>query len=313
MAKGVITLTGGDAAVGWSDEPPALTPIANRPLLLHAVDTLRDSGVDEVMVVGDAAALDAAAEYLDDGVVAVEADRGASPAAALAAVADRLRGERIVTHSAEGLLLRGTTALAQAVADDRSDATVFHRDMGERVVGVHVFSDSILGTLADCDTLDAAIDRLAAGGGRVRAGVLAGWWSWDACADRVLEVNRIVLDALEPAVGRDSLEDTRLEGRVRVHPTARVVNAVVRGPAIIGAHARVTDAYVGPYTTVGDGAVIENSEIESSIVLPRARIRHVGVRVEASIVGAGASVGRDFALPKALRLRVGSGASVTLS
>ncbi|MEA2169520.1 MAG: glucose-phosphate thymidylyltransferase, partial [Solirubrobacteraceae bacterium] len=103
------------------------------------------------------------------------------------------------------------------------------------------------------------------------------------------------------------------EGRVSVHPTARLVNAVVRGPAIIGAHARVTDAYVGPFTTVGDGATIENSEIESSIVLPRARIRHVGVRVEASVIGAGATVGRDFALPKAMRLRIGANATVTLA
>jgi glucose-1-phosphate thymidylyltransferase len=115
-----------------------------------------------------------------------------------------------------------------------------------------------------------------------------GWHPWADGAEALLELNRIVLDAMEPVTTGASFEGSRLEGRVSVHPTARLVNAVVRGPAIIGAHARVTDAYVGPFTTVGDGATIENSEIESSIVLPRARIRHVGVRVEASVIGANA-------------------------
>lgn len=315
MTYGLIavrTATAG-AQGSWMGDIPSLAPVANRPLLLRAIDTVRAAGAERVIVAGDSRALGCAAALLDAGVECVEVEPGATTADALLAAADRLRGQRIVVHDAEGMLLRGTAALSDAVADDRADATIFFKDLGTRIGGVHVFSDSILGALESGGTLLAAVDRLAAGGGRVQAGVLAGWWSWDAQGDRLLEVNRTVLDTLEPAVGRDSLEETRVEGRVRIHPTARVANAVIRGPVIIGAHARVTDAYVGPYTTVGDGALIENSEIEASIVLPRARICHVGVRVEASIVGADACVGRDFALPRALRLRVGAGASVTLS
>lgn len=313
MAIGAITLRSGQSQASWTAGPPALTPVANRPLLLHAVDTLRSAGADGVVVTGDALVLDLASEWLDADVDTVEVPEYTRPADALLAIADRLRGERIAVHDGEGMLLRGAEGLRAALVDDSADATVFFRDMDDRISGVHVFSDSILGTLTGATTLLEAIDRLAAGGGRVQAGVLAGWWSWDACADRVLEVNRSVLETLEPAVARSSLEGSRLEGRVRVHPTARLRNAVVRGPVVIGAHARVTDAYVGPFTTVGDGATIENSEIEASIVLPRARICHVGVRVEASIVGEDATVGRDFALPKAMRLRVGAGASVQLS
>ncbi len=312
VAKAVITLRRSAPDVGWTRDHAALTPIANRPLLAHAVDTVLASGVDEVFVAGDAVALGACSPVLDPDVRLVEVDAAASATDSLLALSDRLRGERIVVHDAEGLLVRGVASLGAAVADETSDATVFYQDLGQRICGVHVFSDSILGALGRNVSLLDAVDRIAAGGGRVQAGVLADWWSWEACADRLLEVNRNVLDAMEPAVARSSLEDTRLEGRVRIHPTARLRAAFVRGPVIIGAHARVTDAYVGPYTAVGDGATIENSEIESSIVMPRARICHVGVRVESSIVGEGARVGRDFSLPKALRLRVGSGAAVSL-
>lgn len=306
-------MRGGVPDVNWTCEPVALTPIGNRPLLLHAVETVRAAGADRVVVAGDADALAAGAPLLDPDVELVEVDALAGAAEAVLALRDGLYGERIIVHDAEGLLLRGVESLGAAVADESADATVFYQDLGTRICGVHVFSDSILGALEHRSSLLDAVDRLAAGGGRVQAGVLGGWWSWDACADRLLEVNRSVLDTLEPGVARSSLEDSRLEGRVRIHPTARLRAAVVRGPVIIGAHARVTDAYVGPYTSVGDGATVENSEIESSIVLPRARICHVGVRVESSIIGEGARVARDFALPKALRLRVGSGATVSLS
>ena len=45
----------------------------------------------------------------------------------------------------------------------------------------------------------------------------------------------------------------------------------MRGPAIIGAGARLTDCYVGPYTAVGEGCVIENAEVEHSILLAGSR------------------------------------------
>jgi hypothetical protein len=48
-------------------------------------------------------------------------------------------------------------------------------------------------------------------------------------------------------------------------------------------------------------------------VLPGAQIRFPGRRLEASLVGEGAQIGRDYSLPSALRLRVGPGADIQLS
>ena len=58
---------------------------------------------------------------------------------------------------------------------------------------------------------------------------------------------------------------------------------------------------------------LEGVEIEHSIVMPRATIRYPGRRLEASLVGEDAQIGRDFSLPSALRLRVGRGADIQLS
>jgi glucose-1-phosphate thymidylyltransferase len=99
---------------------------------------------------------------------------------------------------------------------------------------------------------------------------------------------------------------------VIVHRTAQLESAVVRGPAVIGAGARLTDAYVGPYSSIGDGVVIDGAEVENTIVLPGASICHLGERLEGSVIGANARIFRDFRLPNALRLSVGEGAVVSV-
>jgi glucose-1-phosphate thymidylyltransferase len=87
----------------------------------------------------------------------------------------------------------------------------------------------------------------------------------------------------------------------------------VRGPAVIAAGAHLRQAYVGPYTSIGEDVLIEGAEIEHSIILAGASITHLGGRLEASVVGPRARVFRDFRLPKAMRLNIGEGAEVSLA
>ena len=72
-----------------------------------------------------------------------------------------------------------------------------------------------------------------------------------------------------PAV--DGVVDAASEliGRVVVDAGARVSGSRIIGPAIIGAGTEVTDSYVGPFTSIGPDCVIDDSEIEYSIVLAR--------------------------------------------
>jgi glucose-1-phosphate thymidylyltransferase len=91
-----------------------------------------------------------------------------------------------------------------------------------------------------------------------------------------------------------------------------VTDSVLVGPAVIGKGARISDAYIGPYTAIGPGVRIEGAELERSIILPDAHLSHVGCRMTDSVVGRGAHVFRDFSLPRALRVRVGADAELGL-
>jgi NDP-sugar pyrophosphorylase family protein len=138
-------------------------------------------------------------------------------------------------------------------------------------------------------------------------------WRYDGTVDGVLEANTIALDGLKRGhVGVD-LSNASIQGRVHIDPSAELNGVKLRGPVYIGPGARLVETYVGPYTSVAAGVTLEGVEIEHSIVLRDAEIRYPGRRLEASLVGEGAQIGRDYSLPSALRLRVGPGSQIQLS
>jgi glucose-1-phosphate thymidylyltransferase len=99
---------------------------------------------------------------------------------------------------------------------------------------------------------------------------------------------------------------------VVIEAGARLERATVRGPAIVGRGSQITDAYIGPYTAIGDDVTIEKAELEHSIVLSGSEIRDLEYRIEASLIGRNVRIGRGPVLPKAYRFVVGDNADVQI-
>jgi glucose-1-phosphate thymidylyltransferase len=154
--------------------------------------------------------------------------------------------------------------------------------------------------------------RFARDGGRVHMRVVHRWRHFAGNAHDLLDMNRVMLDALDPDLTVSSYDGNRFEGAVVIHPTACVSSSVIIGPVVIGAESLITDSYVGPHTSIGERVRIEGAELERSIVLAGASVLHVGGRVVASVVGRNARIFRDFSVPRALRLQVGDGDEVAL-
>jgi glucose-1-phosphate thymidylyltransferase len=186
------------------------------------------------------------------------------------------------------------------------------------LVGVYMFTAKIFdagkaikpsgrGELEITDAIQHLVDT----GMRVDSHVVHGWWKDTGQVQDMLDANRLILDDIEEQHGGTERE-SRVEGRVCVAEGAVVERSTVRGPAIIGRGARITDSYVGPYTAIGDDVVIESSEIEHSIVLAGSAIRNLPGRIEASLIGRGVSVTRTEALPRVFRFVVGDGSDITV-
>lgn len=157
-------------------------------------------------------------------------------------------------------------------------------------------------------------EMMLAAGYRVAMCEAAEQWHYSDSTERLLAANRMVLDELSvPGFDGSFPEDNEVHGRVAISPRARVSNSTLYGPVVIDRDAVVEDSYIGPYTAIGQGATVSGTELDNTMVLPFAEVRHPGSRIEASIIGERASVSRSFELPKGLHLRLRPGSHVTLS
>ena len=154
-----------------------------------------------------------------------------------------------------------------------------------------------------------AIQHLVDAGKRVEPHIVDGWWKDTGRLDDMLEANRLILETIERRLDGE-LIDSQVEGRVRIEPGARLERCTVRGPAVIGAGARLTDCYVGPYTSIGEDCVIERAEIEHSILLTGSSVRRLDGRMESSLLGHNVRIGRDDRQPRAYRFMVGDNSEI---
>lgn len=330
----------------------ALQRVANRPIVCHVLDSLLAAGVVEVAIVAPPDVADEIAICVgSEAPAGIEAhhlviDHHDEPVDALLAAADFVSDAPCILHCADGLLgqpllpfielLReeSPNVLLLVQQDERDvkrlrlvtqrSISVSELDPTEATLGVAgacLLGPGALGRISDggrsersASGLDFATvaERLADNDGHVQVRVVHKWRQFAGDVLDLLDMNRTMLDALEPETIANESDGNRFEGRIAIHPTACVMSSVIVGPVIVGADALITDSYIGPHTSIGEHVRVEGAEIERSIILAGASVLHVGGRLVASVVGRDARIFRDFSMPRALRLQVGDGDQVAL-
>lgn len=187
------------------------------------------------------------------------------------------------------------------------------------LVGVYMFTRAIHEAVDNLKPswrgeleITEAIQWLIENGKTVRSTSITGYWKDTGNVSDMLEVNRLVLESIEPRQLGTVDDDCEIIGRVIVEAGAQVTASRIVGPAIIGTGTKVSGSYIGPFTAIADECVVDDSEIEYSIVLRGASIRGVR-RIEASIIGHHAEVTPAPRVPKAHRLVLGDHSKVQIS
>jgi len=329
-----------------------LVPVANKPVLFYGIEAMAAAGIEEVGIIiapetgaeiravaGDGSAFGVRITY-------IEQDAPLGLAHAVLTAEPFIGDAPFVMYLGDNLLRDGITELTETFASERPDALILltpvpdpeHYGVAEltdgsvsrlvekpadpqsdlALVGVYMFTASIFEAARAIEPsprgeleITDAIQWLVDGGRRVDPHIVHGWWKDTGQVQDMLEANRLILDDIEERHDGE-IVDSRVEGRVCIEAGARLERATVRGPAIIGAGTTVTDAYIGPYTALGDDVTIEHAELEHSIVLAGSTIRDLGSRVEASLIGRNVSIGRGPTVPRAYRFVVGDNAEISI-
>ncbi len=327
---------------------PHRLPVANQPLLAYGLAAMKESGVEDVAVIvspGTSTEVRTLLAAATDGglrIGCIDAGEPQGLVQALRSATHFLDERPVMVHLGDALVSQRMPALFEELERSGGDALMLVRNAAEfgqqspmagarplrlvedkpvppaeqALAGVFVLGPGAIdAALALPDEAGVAeiIRAIGDTGGRLETRIVNGSWKYTGEVDGLLAANRMVLDEIEPELAGCDLSQARIEGRVQVHPTAIVERSTIRGPAVIGPRAVLQDAFVGPYSAVGAEVRLEGAELEHSIVLDHAVIRHIGHRLEDSLVGSGATVTRDVAFPSGLRLRVGRRAEVLLA
>jgi glucose-1-phosphate thymidylyltransferase len=326
-----------------------LVPVANKPVLFYGLEAMRAAGITEVgIVVGDtrseieAAVGDGSRFGLAVTYLPQEAPLGLAHAVLISEAF--LGADPFVMYLGDNLLKEGIAPFVRAFESSTPDALILLQQVKDpssygiaelqdgrvvrlvekpaeprsdlALVGVYLFTPAVFasvkaitpsarGELEITDAIQHMIDR----GLRVEPHTVTGWWKDTGKLEDMLEANRLVLGTIVGEVLGEVGEST-LEGPVRIGEGSRLERCTVRGPVVIGSGCRLADAYIGPYTAISDGVVIEQAEVEHSIILENSRICRLGARVSDSLIGRDCVIAHSAALPVAYRFMIGDSSQI---
>jgi len=187
------------------------------------------------------------------------------------------------------------------------------------VAGIYLYDSSIFeavnnikpserGELEISDAHQYLLDN----GYKVSYSEITGWWKDTGKPHDLLEANRLVLDSIVEENNASEVENSSILGKVKIDEGTIVKNSTIRGPVVIGKNCEITDAYIGPYTSIYNKCKIINSEVEYSILLAECKITDVNIRIEHSLLGNDVEIVKAVSRPSTHRFFVGDQSRIEL-
>jgi glucose-1-phosphate thymidylyltransferase len=290
-----------------------LIPLANKPVLFYLIEKAVSAGIRDIgIVVGDnhkqIKAEVGNGEKWDADITYIYQEMPLGLAHAVKTASEFIKGEDFLMLLGDNVFQENLDEFLNHFYSVRSNASLLlHRvknpasfgvalvengrivrlvEKPERnissmiITGVYIFDKSIFeavnaikpsgrGELEITDAIQGLIDH----GGSISFKTTKGWWKDTGKLSDVLEANRLLMD------------DILREDKFPVGKNVTVKNSVINGPAIFGDSSVIINCVIGPYTCIGQNAVLENCRISNSIVMEGAVIKNMKESLAASFIG----------------------------
>lgn len=325
--KGLILAAGrGSRLLPISATRPKHTlPVGGVPIIMRAVQALREAGIDDIGIVtsasSEAALRDVTlgsghltfirqAEALGTGDATLCARTFLEGQPTLLYLGDNLFGDslrpvmdaldgadavigvkRVPNPQAYGVAVVEGGLLRRLVEKPRTPES----DLA--ACGVFAFQPRVLDDVADLPPstrgeieFPEALTAILARGGRVRALEFTGFWSDAGTPRDLLDTNAYFLAELRPRV-QGQVVNSQVTGTVVVEPGAVMENCTLTGPVWIGPHARVSGSAVGPFVSIGAHSHVSGASIRDSLVDAFTRVQSPERALSRAVVGRHALIG----------------------
>jgi len=319
-----------------------LIPIANKPLVQYAIEKIKKVGIVEIGIVVSDNTKDMQQVLHDGKefgvkISYIQQDEPLGIAHTIKVSQDFLGDSPFVMYLGDNLLQEGLEEGVRRFNENKTNAVLYLcktekpqlygiavvRD--DRVIrliekpkdppsdlaaiGIYILDASIhevidkqrpssRGELEITDALQGIIDN----GARVEYCVLTGWWIDAGNPDDMIEANRLVLQDLKTDNQGSIDPDSDIRGEVSIGKGTRIEKSTLRGPVMIGKNCIIRDSFIGSFTAIGNGSVLENCEIEYSVVMENCGICNVERRIDNSIFGRNVRISKSERKPKSYKL-----------
>jgi len=327
-----------------------LIPVANKPILFYGIEAIKEAGISDVgIVVGNThQEIKEAVGKGEKWEIKVTYIRQEAPlglAHAVKVSRDFLKDEPFVMYLGDNIIKQGVKSLVRefqersphsqillahvenpqqfGVAELKKDKVVKLVEKPKEpktdlaLVGVYMFDyhifeavDNIKPSWRNELEITDAIQYLIDKNYLVHYHIIDGWWKDTGKPEDLLEANRIMLDGLEAEIEGIIEGNSKVSGKVRIDKEVEIVDSVIRGPVAIASGCRIVRSYIGPFTSIYYNSLIEDSEIEHSIIMDGCKITGLKARMEDSLIGKNVVIGRSILKPRAYRFMLGDSSQV---
>jgi glucose-1-phosphate thymidylyltransferase len=329
-----------------------LIPIANKPILHYAIETVIEAGISEIGIVTNADSTevqDAIGNGSQWGVnisyIPQQAPLGLAHVVKISE--DFIGKEPFIFYLGDNMVVGGVRRFVQEFEQDHVNCflTLSRVKDPERfgvpeirknriisieekpkvpkskfaVAGIYIYDHHIFEAVNNIKPskrgeleISDAHQYLIDQGCQIGYSEITGWWKDTGKPIDLLEANRLVLEHLMARIEGEVDKNSYTTGNVIIEKGASIKNSHIRGPAIIGTNTVVENSYIGPFTSIHNNCHIQNSEIEFSIVLNNCQILDIGVRIESSLLGTDVQLMKVASKPTTHRFIIGDQSRVEL-
>lgn len=299
--------------------------VANKPIVFYGIEALVNAGVTEIGIVVGATAEEVQHTVGDGSrwgiaITYIHQEAPLGLAHAIKVSRDFLGDEPFIMYLGDNILRNGIQDFVSQFQKDRPSALILLtevtnpqefgvalvdeggtvRKLVEKpreppsnlaLVGVYLFDPAIFKAIDhiapswrnELEITDA-IQWLLDNDHTILSHRVKGWWKDTGKPDDIIEANLLVLEDIQPSQ-HGTTRDSETTGRIQSGKGSVIEKSIIRGPVIIGENTKIVNSYIGPFSSIGDDVIIENSEIECSVIMQGALIHNVQKRIDRSIIG----------------------------
>ncbi len=330
-----------------------LIPIANKPMLAYAIESVAEAGITSIGIITNADSQDVQDTFGNGNSYGVEityipqeAPLGLAHVVKISE--DFIKTDPFLFYLGDNMLVGGVKKfvdsfeaskanchLTLAKVKDPQRFGVPELNNGQiisivekpsdpksdyAVSGLYIYDSSIFEAVNAISPsargeleISDAHQYLLDNGFKISYSEITGWWKDTGKPIDLLEANRLVLDHQQSNILGSVDGNSTITGNVIVGKGSTIQNSIIRGPVIIGEDCDIRDSYIGPFTSIDDNTSIFHSEIEFSIVLKQCKIHDVGFRIEESLLGAEVEIVKSKRLPKTNRFMLADHSNIEVS